>query len=109
MTAEMVRSARRCNWSKVRWLIYLVIALGVVVWKYVPRPWTPARTLETPHYIIASTASPAQTEEVGRVVELRYNRAVGWMRLKRPSARSKPSKRSGTGTSCSSKPPWTER
>jgi hypothetical protein len=73
MTAEWERPARRFNWSKVRWVIYLVILLGAVVWKYVPRPWTPARTLETPHYIIASTASAAQTEEVGRVVEQLYS------------------------------------
>ena len=68
MTAELARPARRFNWVKVRLLIYLAILLGVVVWKYVPRPWKPARTIETPHYIIASTASQAQTEEIGRVV-----------------------------------------
>lgn len=73
MTAEMTYPARRFNWSKVRWLVYLAILLGVVVWKYVPRPWTPARTLETSHYIIASTASQAQTEEVGRAMELLYS------------------------------------
>jgi hypothetical protein len=73
MTTEPTRPAWRFNWSKVRWLIYLAILLGVVVWKYVPRPWKPARTVETPHYVIASTASQAQTEEVGRVVELLYN------------------------------------
>ena len=73
MTAEPMRPVRRFNARKVRWLIYLAVLLGVVVWKYCPRPWTPARTLETPHYIIASTASQAQTEEVGRVVELLYN------------------------------------
>jgi|GEM_PF-1229459 len=73
MTAEMARPARRFNWSKVRWLIYLAIFLGIVAWKYVPRPWKPARTIETPHYIIASTASQAQTEQVGQVVELLYN------------------------------------
>jgi len=73
MIAELTRPARRFNWSKVRWAIYLAILLGVVVWKYVPRPWKPARTIETTHYVIASTASQAQTEEVGRVVELLYN------------------------------------
>ena len=73
MTTELVRPARRFNWSKVRWLIYLAILLGIVAWKYVPRPWKPARTIETQHYIIASTASQTQTEEVGRVVELLYN------------------------------------
>jgi len=73
MTTETTQPARRLNWSKARWLLYLAILLGVLAWKYVPRPWHPARTIETPHYIIASTASQAQTEEVGRVVELLYN------------------------------------
>jgi hypothetical protein len=73
MTAESPRPVRRSNWRLVRWLIYLVILLGVAVWRFVPRPWKPARTLETPHYLIASTATPAQTEEVGRVMELLYN------------------------------------
>lgn len=73
MTTETTRLARRFKARTVRWLIYFVILLGVVVWKYCPRPWTPARTIETPHYVIASTASQAQTEEVGRVVELLYN------------------------------------
>jgi hypothetical protein len=73
MTAGLTRLVRRLNTRKVRLLIYLVILLGIVVWTYVPRPWKPARTIETPHYIIASTASPAQTEEIGRVVELLYS------------------------------------
>jgi len=73
MTTEPKRPARRFNWRRVRWLIYLAVLLGVVVWKYVPRYWKPTTTIETPHYLIASTASPAQTEEVGQVVELLYN------------------------------------
>ena len=72
MTTEQTRPARRFTWVKVRWLIYLAIVLGAVLWKYCPRPWHPARTIETPHYLIASTASQAQTQEVGRVVELLY-------------------------------------
>jgi hypothetical protein len=72
MTAAQTLPARRFNWSKVRLVTYLFILLGVVVWKYAPRPWKPARTIETSHYIIASTASQAQTEEVGRIVELLY-------------------------------------
>jgi len=73
MSAEVTRTARKFNWSKARWLIYLAILLGIAAWRFVPRPWTPARTLETQHYIISSTASPEQTEQVGRVVELLYN------------------------------------
>lgn len=73
MTTGLTRPARRFNARIVRWLLYAAILLGAVVWKYCPRPWTPARTIETPHYLIASTASQPQTEEVGRVVELLYN------------------------------------
>jgi len=73
VTAEVTRTGRKFNWSKARWLIYLAILLGIAAWRFVPRPWKPARTLETPHYIIASTASQMQTEEVGRVAELVYN------------------------------------
>ncbi len=73
MITEPARSARPFNWRRVRWLIYLAILLGVVVWRFAPRPWKPTLTIETPHYLIASTASPAQTEQVGRVVELLYN------------------------------------
>lgn len=73
MTTAQAIPARRFNWNKARWLIYLVILLGIVIWKYAPRPWKPARTIETSHYLITSTASQAQTEEVGRVVELLYS------------------------------------
>jgi len=73
MSLETTRTARRFNARTVRWLIYLAILLMVVIWRYCPRPWTPARRVETPHYLIASTASPAQTEQVGQVVELLYN------------------------------------
>ena len=73
MTGETMPSARRFNTRPIRLLIYFAVLLAVVVWKYCPHPWKPARTLETPHYLIASTASPEQTAEVGRVVELLYN------------------------------------
>jgi hypothetical protein len=54
----------------------LVFLLGVVValaaWKFVPRPWKPARTIETAHYLIASTATAEQTEQVAKAVEILY-------------------------------------
>jgi hypothetical protein len=62
----------RFSWARGRWFVYGVILLGVVIWKYAPRPWHPARTVETAHYTIASTATQAETKEVGRVVELEY-------------------------------------
>jgi hypothetical protein len=53
-------------------LLYLLLLLGVVAWKYVPRPWHPAITLETPHYLICSSASRAQTADTAQVLELLY-------------------------------------
>ena len=53
------------------WL-YLLILLCVAGWKFIPRPWHPTVQIETPHYSIASTATPGQTEEIGRVVEELY-------------------------------------
>lgn len=57
----------------MRWVFYFLILLGVAVWRFAPRPWTPTLTIVTPHYLIASTASRAQTEQVGRVVEMLYS------------------------------------
>lgn len=51
----------------------MAVVAGVAAWKFIPRPWKPAVTIETAHYIIASTATPDQTEEIGRVVEILYN------------------------------------
>ena len=65
--------ARRFNWRRLRWVIYVLILLGVAIWRFAPRPWTPTLTVETPHYVIASTASRNQTEQVGRVVEMLYS------------------------------------
>jgi len=55
-----------------RLLLYLLILGSVVVWKFTPRHWKPAITIETPHYTIASTATQSQTEEMGRMVEILY-------------------------------------
>ncbi|HEU5125709.1 MAG TPA: hypothetical protein VFW05_16780 [Verrucomicrobiae bacterium] len=59
--------------SKVRWLIYLLILLGIAGWKFLPRPWHPTVVLETAHYHIASTATREQVEEFGNAVEILYN------------------------------------
>jgi hypothetical protein len=55
-----------------RLLLYFSILLAVATWRYVPRPWKPARTIETAHYTIASTATAEQTEQIARVVEILY-------------------------------------
>ncbi len=73
MSTEPIPSARRFHWRRVRWVLYFIILSGAVLWRYAPRPWKPTLTIETPHYVIASTASRAQTGQVGRVVELLYS------------------------------------
>jgi len=72
MTTERSDGTRRFSGSKVRWIFYLLVVLGIAAWKFVPRPWKPARVVETKHYIIASTATQEQTEQIGRVVEMLY-------------------------------------
>jgi hypothetical protein len=55
-----------------RLLLYLAVVLAVAAWKYIPRRWTPTLTIQTNHYVVASTATPQQTEEVARVAEVLY-------------------------------------
>jgi hypothetical protein len=55
-----------------RWAFYFVVVLSVAVWRFVPRPWKPTHILETPHYLISSTATQEQTEQMGRTVEMLY-------------------------------------
>ena len=73
MNAEPTRRGRRLNSRQTRLVLYLIVLLGVVVCRHVPRPWKPTQTIETPHYIIASAASLAQSTETRRVAELLYN------------------------------------
>ena len=66
------------RWQKLggrekRLLFYLLILLGFTAWKFTPRYWKPTVTIQTQHYVIASTATHGQTEEIGRVVEILYN------------------------------------
>jgi hypothetical protein len=73
----MVPETRRSRWSlkarETRLLLYLLVLLGVLAWKFIPRPWHPSLTLEVPHHIIYSTATRPQTEETARAMELLYN------------------------------------
>jgi hypothetical protein len=59
--------------GQTRWLIYLLVLLGVAAWKYVPRPWHPSITLETAHHIIYSSASRQQTEDTAHAMNLLYD------------------------------------
>src|SRR6185312_4963876 len=72
MATEQSIKARRFGGSKARWIFYLVVVAGIAAWKFVPRPWKPARVVETEHYVIESTATQEQTEQIGRVVEMLY-------------------------------------
>jgi hypothetical protein len=55
-----------------RLLFYLLILAGVAAWKFVPRPWNPSLTTDTRHYRIRSTATKAQTDDIGATVEQLY-------------------------------------
>jgi len=54
-------------------LCYLLVLAAVAAWKYLPRPWHPAITIETPHHSIASTATRAQTEDMAQKLGLLYD------------------------------------
>jgi hypothetical protein len=63
---------KRLSNSDKRLLVYFAILLAVAAWRYVPRPWKPARIVETAHYTIASTATAEQAEQIAHVVEILY-------------------------------------
>ena len=63
---------RKINAREKRWLFYLFVVLAFAAWRFVPRPWNPTVTIETPHYTISSTAAREHVEEIGRVVEILY-------------------------------------
>ncbi len=54
-------------------VVYLLVLLGVLAWKHLPRPWHPTFTLDTPHYSIASTATPEQTRQTAQALDLLYD------------------------------------
>lgn len=53
-------------------LVYLLVALAVAAWKFLPRPWHPTLTLDAPHCTIYSTASQQQTKDTAHALELLY-------------------------------------
>ena len=63
---------RKLTPREIRMLIYALVLLGVLAWKFVPRPWHPAITFETPHHVIYSTATRAETADTGHMLELLY-------------------------------------
>jgi hypothetical protein len=73
MASEAPQTRRRLKGREIRLLLYLLVLLGVLAWKFVPRPWHPAMTVETSHHNIFSSASRSQTEETARALELLYN------------------------------------
>jgi Protein of unknown function (DUF1570) len=76
-TPTMALETRRFRWRlkarETRLLIYLLVLLGVVAWKFMARPWHPSLTLEVPHHIIYSTATRLQTEETAQAMGLLYS------------------------------------
>ena len=72
----MALKTRRSRWKlkarETRLLIYLLVLLGVLAWKFIPRPWHPSITLKASRHIIYSTATRAQTEETAQAMELLY-------------------------------------
>jgi hypothetical protein len=54
-------------------VVYLLVLAAVAAWKYAPRPWHPAITLETTHHIIYSSATKVQTENTAHALDLLYN------------------------------------
>jgi hypothetical protein len=72
---------------EIRWLVYLSVVLAVGAWKFLPRPWHPTQTIETPHHKIFSTATQQQVDDTAHALELLYtaysNRlgsVTGWQR-----------------------------
>ena len=63
---------RRLTGREKRLLIMLTICLAIVGWLRVPRHWASSVVVETEHYAIRSSATEAQTREIGQVAEIVY-------------------------------------
>ena len=55
-----------------RLLVLVAVLAALVVGEWWYRRWQPARTVNTAHYTIQSSASTGQTQEIGEVVEVLY-------------------------------------
>ena len=64
------------RWSlkhrQTRLLCYLLVLLGFMAWKFIPRPWHPTLTIETERHRIFSTATREQTDAVANALNLLY-------------------------------------
>ncbi len=76
---------RKLTGREKRLLVLLAIAVGIVAWDYIPRRWAPRVTLETAHYRLRSSATAAQTREIGQVAEITY---AGYQQLLRDLQRT---------------------
>jgi hypothetical protein len=57
----------------VRIIIYLLVLGTVAVWKYAPRLWRPALTLQTTHHLIQSSATQDETRATAHALDLLYD------------------------------------
>ncbi len=73
MALGIERFRRRFTARELRLLLYVLVLLGVVAWKFMPRPWRASSTFEAPHYLIYSTATQAQTADTAWALEVLYN------------------------------------
>jgi len=68
-------------------LIYLLVAVGIAIWRFYPRPWHPSITKTTPYHLIYSTATPQQTDDTAHVLAVLHtaysNRLGSLTRYKR--------------------------
>lgn len=68
----MLARLRKLNSSQWRMLFYLAVLLGIAAWRFLPRRWDPTLVITTERYHISSTATPEQTEALGRAAEMQY-------------------------------------
>lgn len=53
-------------------VFYLAVLLGIAVWRFLPRRWDPTLVITTERYHVSSSATLAQTDEMGRAAEIQY-------------------------------------
>jgi hypothetical protein len=93
MSLWIVRRVRGMKARDKRLLVYFAVFLIIAAWGFMPRIWVPKVRLETDHYAITSSATPAQTREIALVAEIVYDgygRLLGqWHREVRPHPKLK--------------------
>ena len=62
-------SKRTRAFNYVRMGIYLAAFIGFLAWDANRRSWKPSLTIETANYVIQSSATEEQTEQIGRIAE----------------------------------------